>query len=325
MSAFQIADAVFERTLCDGLLRISATAPAAAWLHPWLPLNADTPSRPVWAGADEPMHVEVGLDESGTPPVALLNPFMRMKGVEAAWVGPDEIAFAGPVSWGGLDLAERSGRVVVCPVGGEPQWDVYAMLTLMSAMLLGRSARALVHAGAVVSPRGEAILLVGDAFAGKTTTLVNLVRSGAGWRYLSDDHVVLSRDGDRIMVEGWPRMFHMDEGYESGEVTRRRHAVDPASLALPVAAKAPLAGAVLPVIRGAETSLESASAGDVLTALIRQSPWLAGDRAVTRDILALLQKAAMLPARGRLGLAEDSYRDPNVLLREWRRLPGLEN
>ncbi|HKG91135.1 MAG TPA: hypothetical protein VKA84_04565, partial [Gemmatimonadaceae bacterium] len=163
-----------------------------------------------------------------------------------AWVDDEArtVTMASVVSGaaGTIDLGAR--RATLGP--GEPRagveiarvaWDVYSMLTASAALLLGRLGRALAHAGAVVTPGGRGWLLVGDAFAGKSTTCANLIT--AGWDYVSDDQGVLSRDessssgsgGGSLRIEGWPRTMHMDEAWERGEAPlRRRRDFDPAVL-----------------------------------------------------------------------------------------------
>lgn len=51
-----------------------------------------------------------------------------------------------------------------------------------------------VHAGAVATPDGQGVLLMGTGGVGKTTTVLDLVLSGR-WRYLGDDLVIVSPDG----------------------------------------------------------------------------------------------------------------------------------
>ena len=126
-----------------------------------------------------------------------------------------------------IGLSAEAARPVASEV--EPRnAAVFSALTLAAALLPNRMRRALLHAAAVVAPDGEAWLLVGDAFTGKTTTTVNLIREG--WDYVSDDHVVLGRaPGGGVVVEGWPRAFHLDRGYRSGASVGERDPVDPRS------------------------------------------------------------------------------------------------
>jgi hypothetical protein len=49
-----------------------------------------------------------------------------------------------------------------------------------------------VHAGAVASPDGDGLVLMGSGGVGKTTAVLDLV-SKHGWKYIGDDLVILSK------------------------------------------------------------------------------------------------------------------------------------
>ena len=221
-------------------------------------------------------------------------------------------------SAGEADLARGAATLVPVPgdvaADGVAAWDLFSMCTLASALLLGRMHRALVHAAGIVAPDGGAWLLAGDARAGKSTTSVNLI--AAGWRFVSDDNVVLFRGpGGAAWVEGWPRRFHLDEGWEEGVPRHRRGEVDPHERWPGQWVRtAPLAGLLYPrVAADRPTELSPVAASEALGALMRQSPWLLADRACAPEILASLRAACELPAYAlRLGL--DSYRDTDRLL-----------
>ncbi len=187
------------------------------------------------------------------------------------------------------------------------------MLTIASALLLGRLDRALVHSAAVVAPDGGAWLLLGDARAGKTTTTVNLISTG--WGYLSDDQVVLRRDGrDGVWAEGWLRPFHLDTGWHTGRPTRVRRPVDARALAADARCRnARLSGLLFPrVDPDRPTALVPMTPADALSRLVRQTPWLLADRATAPRLLELLTRAGRRPAfLLRLGL--DTFRDPELL------------
>lgn len=218
---------------------------------------------------------------------------------------------------GTIDLARLTATVWISPAAphAEPRRaDVFSALTLSAAFLLNRMRRALMHAAAVAAPDGRAWLLVGDAFAGKTTTTVNLI--SAGWHYLSDDHIVLGRAPDgTVRVEGWPRAFHLDRGYEKGVSTGERIAIDPTDLAPGRWRRtAPLAGVLFPVVEtDRPTAAASIAAADALARLVRQSPWLLADPPAARDVLSLLRDIARRPVF-MLRLGRDSYRDPERLI-----------
>jgi hypothetical protein len=302
---------IVRALLHDGRLRVEAHPRLLPALARWLPLLPDdTPAHPDGAV------LRVLSAEGAAPPVPPARRTLHLGGVDA-WVEDDRAVLAGGAeAWGTVAL-DRGVAEVRIAAGAEADvaaaWTAYSAATLSTALLLGRMGRALVHAAAVAPPDGPAWLLVGDARAGKTTTCANL--ASAGWRYLSDDHVVLFRDGEgRVAVEGLPRPFHLDEGYDAGTPTGRRGSADPRERWPGRWMRtAPLGGLLFPRVRAdAPTALERAEAGGALAALVRQSPWLLADRACAPRVLDLMRDAALLPAHAlRLGL--DTYTDPGRL------------
>lgn len=299
---------VVRSLLHDGRLRVEAHPRLLPMLTRWLPLlPEDTP-------ADPGGSVIRVLPAPDAPPRAPApRRTLHLGGVDAWVEGDFGVLAAGPEAWGAVALADGVAelRVAESAAGSVgAMWSLYSACTLSAALLLGRLGRALAHAAAVTPPEGPAWLLVGDARAGKTTTCANLTT--AGWRYLSDDHVVLYREQDgRVAVEGWPRRFHLDVGYDGGTVERERGETDPRDR-WPGGwrRKAPLGGMLFPrVDADAPTALERAEAGTALSGLLRQSPWLLADRAAAPRVLDLLRDAALLPVHGlRLGL--DTYSRP---------------
>jgi hypothetical protein len=66
----------------------------------------------------------------------------------------------------------------------------------------------LIHAGSVVTPRGDAVLLPGNPGSGKTTLVTGLIRAGFG--FLSDEiGIVDHREG---VVRPYPRALNLKEG-----------------------------------------------------------------------------------------------------------------
>jgi hypothetical protein len=66
------------------------------------------------------------------------------------------------------------------------------------------------HAAGLVGPNGLGILVVGESGSGKSTLTVVLIRQG--WRYLSDEAVLLRRRGERIDALSLRRDIYVDEG-----------------------------------------------------------------------------------------------------------------
>ncbi|HEX8905638.1 MAG TPA: hypothetical protein VF771_12380 [Longimicrobiaceae bacterium] len=310
--------------LADGALRLEAEPALLPLLRRWLPLLPydSTPSA---------AHGAVIRLVSGDPagiPVLPAAPVLRL-GSADVWVA----AAAGRAvfrctagSAGEADLARGVVHLHPAAFGEETReavaWDVYNMCTLSCAMLLARMHRSLAHAAAVVAPDGGAWLLAGDTHAGKSTTSVNLIE--AGWRFVSDDHVVLFRGGDgRIRVEGWPRYFHLDEGWEDGSPLHRRGEIDPHERWPGRWLRtAPLAGLLFPRVEADRpTELAPMAGTEALAGLMRQSPWLLADRACAAEVLSFLRAACEHPAYAlRLGL--DTYRDTARLLEVLRPLGG---
>jgi len=214
--------------LADGALRLEVEPPLLPLVQRWLPLLETFDTAPPAGGAV----VRVASGDPARLPLPEGPPVLRL-GSADLWVddATGRAALRCGAGSGGMgDL--RAGEMALTPApgdaaeGGAVAWDVFSMATLASAVLLGRMHRALVHAAGVVAPDGRAWLLAGDAHAGKSTTSVNLL--SAGWRFVSDDNLVLFRGADgRMGVEGWPRRFHLDEGWEEGAPRHRRGEVHP--------------------------------------------------------------------------------------------------
>ena len=296
----------------DGALRLVLDRPLVPLAERWVPEEpGGATSRPA-TGA----RIDVRCSARAAPrprSAATLS-----VGTVCAWVderrGVVRLRGALASSSGAVSLASRVARLCADPASGdEAASDLYSMLTISAALLVAGLGRALLHAAAVVAPDGAAWLLVGDARSGKSTTCANLARGGwgGGWGYLSDDQTVLAATEQGIMVEGWLRPFHLDEGWERGEVCGRRRTIHPAALGIGGQRRvAPLAGILLPVVAPERpTSLAPISAGQALAELVRQSPWLLAHRAVAAAGITVLSRAAQTPAFA-LTLGLDTYGDP---------------
>jgi hypothetical protein len=217
-----------------------------------------------------------------------------------------------------VDPAAGEARVrLAVPEGQHEQVgpEVFGVLMVCAGLLLGRTCRTLVHAGAVLAPDGRAWLLCGGPFCGKTSSIVGLVR--AGWDYLADDYVVLGRAGaDALEVEGWPRRFNLDVGYRAGSSRGVRRRVEPSGFGPGRwRSRARLGGLLFPRVRADQpTSASPVSAMDALAGLLPQSPWLAADGPAAPMLLDLLREASALPAHA-LSLGSDCYEDPAPLAR----------
>ncbi|HWV57967.1 MAG TPA: hypothetical protein VNZ57_10985 [Longimicrobiales bacterium] len=315
--------------LVDGSLEVEVEAGHEDAVLRWLPLSsvasvvapADAAVRSP-LGLLEPARIHVGggdiAGKGGAHTDTTREPLLRLMSVAAWRAGPGReyaIASARGQIDGLIDI-ER-GRADVMAHAPETESSRRAMfyaLTLAAAFLVLRGHRALMHAAAVAPPGGDALLLVGDARAGKSTTVANLM--SAGWEYLSDDQVVISQHDTGVVVEGWPRRFHLDAGWHEARVTGLRETVDPAGIGTGSFRRAATVGAVVfpRVAPGGGTRLEPVTASNALAQLIRQSPWLLVDAPTAPAVLACLTRAASLPTY-RLLLDRDTYADPERLAR----------
>ncbi len=213
-----------------------------------------------------------------------------------------------------IDLELRVARIAASPEARAA--DLTSTLTIVAALLLLRVGRTAVHAAAVVPPESaEAWLLLGDSHSGKSTATANLVK--AGWSYLSDDYIVLSRGADEtIVLEGWPDDFHIDEGWQAGKPTGVRGTLP--ELGLRTGARvstATLKGVLFTRISANEpTRISTIDAIVALERIIRQSPWLVADKKTASTVLDLLSATACLPA-AELRLGIDTFGDAQLLAR----------
>jgi hypothetical protein len=298
----------------DGALSLVYDSTLAHFVEGWLPRQPSGPE------SNSSAAIEV---VSGSLPVLSIEdpPTLRLGKIDAWYLAPDEqVVMAGRAEGGSRGLIELSARRALLCVEPEARddvaaADVYSMLTVAAALLLGRLGRALVHAGAVVAPAGSAWAVAGDAKSGKSTLCAGLI--AAGWSYLSDDQIVLWAESglESLRTEGWPRDFHLDEGWARGVPTGARRVVDPRSLGPGRWQRsAGLAGTLLPQVAAEKpTRVSPVQPSETLAALVRQTPWLMVDPAVAPACLELLRAVATLPAY-RVSLGRDAFGDPPVLL-----------
>lgn len=151
-----------------------------------------------------------------------------------------------------LDSGNARGRVLLDPRALPADRTVdpleYPLDELLFQRLLAPRGGLELHAVGVVTPSGRGYLLAGRSGDGKTTT-ARLWQQRPGAAILSDDRIVLTRDGGGWRMHGTP--WH-------GE----------AELALP--ASAPLSG-VFVLARGEETAIVPMGAAGAVAALLARS------------------------------------------------------
>jgi hypothetical protein len=302
--------------LHDAALVLESDACLGALAEAWLPSVAVEPLPPMRSDPS-PARIDLSVTALAPPPPAGPSAF-RAAGVEA-WLtdgGPAVLRGADPEEWASIHLEDMVAQVSAPAQGAQVgrEGSVFHLLDVSAALLMGRLGRTFLHAAAVARPGEGAWLLVGDSCSGKTTTTLNLM--GRGWSVVSDDAVVVfqEHEGGPVWIEGWPRRFGVDEGWERGEVTGRRSRREPGTFAtVNWQRSAPLAGLVFPRIMGdAPTCLQPASAARALERLIRQSPWLMADRSGAPRLLRMFRSMVEAPLF-ELSLGRDTYRDAGKL------------
>ena len=301
----------------DGALALSVDRELAAAVAPWLPTHLRLAARPRATAPAARLVVRVAPRAAPAAASPARRPDL-VAGDLRLWRDGERMRLgtASGAGWTGVvDLARRHATLTA-PADAfpePPRATLHPMLLLATAYLLGRLGRALVHGAALIAPDGRAWLLVGDTHAGKTTTCATLV--DAGWHYCADDHAILQPSAAGLVVEGWPRVFHLDAGWDAGTPAGGpRRDVDafarwPGRWRL----AAPLGGVLCPrVDADAATTLAPLDAPARLAAIVRQSPWLAADPTAAPALLALLQRAAARPGAA-LRLGPDTFRRPAPL------------
>jgi hypothetical protein len=302
--------------LGDGALVLRVEPGVRAAVLPWVPRGRSPRSETITPRATLSVEQADVDDSAAQLAFTKRQPTLVLGGV-SAYIERDDVWVHGasPIS-GRANLARREARVAIDSAATPPAPvnAVHGALTLLSALLLGRIDRALVHAAAVVDAGGRGWLLVGDTHSGKTTTCATLV--AAGWRYVADDQVVLDASPSGLEAEGWPRDAHLDRGWSSGRVTRTRTAADLSTIRADAwQDRVRVHGAwFTSVDADRPTAARRIAPADALGRLIRQSPWLLADSATAASGLALLSRVAAMPCAA-VSLGRDSYADGGRLVR----------
>lgn len=230
--------------------------------------------------------------------------------------------------WDGASLARvrAGGREIAVDVAAQSLRDghVFSHVFLLIAVVVALRWRSLfhVHAGALVSPGGNGILVAGSAGAGKSTLTLALLE--AGCEYLGDDAVFV-QGGEAARVLALPRAFHvaprtaaafpriaglLGDFLPAGEKQR----LD-ARVAWPGRERAtmPLPGVVLlPSVEGGpSTEVARVTAAEALGALIESSTYVIIDGLPgAMDHLDALRQVADGARAYRVALGRDLLEDP---------------
>jgi hypothetical protein len=114
---------------------------------------------------------------------------------------------------GRIEIAPSERRVTAWFTGNTPEYKSLIPYTFLSSTFvaaLRRSSLYVLHAAGVVEPAsGAGVILMGVSGSGKSSLAIRLVRSG--WRYLSDDSIVLSDSEGQVKMHPLRRFFALSD------------------------------------------------------------------------------------------------------------------
>ena len=191
------------------------------------------------------------------------------------------------------------------------------------------------HAAALASETGEGVLLVGPSGSGKSTLAIGLIRRG--WRYLSDDAVLLRHGSAGVEALACRRSFYIDavraEDYSDfclGDVEpdstggrRRRLGINETYPEQYVPRCLPRI-LIFPQITGQdESSLSSVDHVTALRILLAQSAPQLFDRYTMSGHLELLKRLLQQSETYELNAGTDLYRQPAKMIDLLREARGV--
>ncbi len=158
--------------------------------------NAFISAMPEWV-----QHIYLKMDPGEDPYIE----YNKEYGFVVILKGAELSAFA-------VSLAPYTDLLVVTEVpeetGKSPLLFNTVLIPALRELLLIQG-KALLHAGCVVSPAGDAILIIADSGGGKTSTTISLTREG--FHFISDDLVTLSVSERGIIVEGIAKQVNLTQ------------------------------------------------------------------------------------------------------------------
>jgi hypothetical protein len=181
------------------------------------------------------------------------------------------------------------------------------------------------HAAGLVAPDRTGVLLVGDSGSGKSTLTIGLIRRG--WRYLSDDAVLLRRTTSGIEALALRRHFYVDApaaeryaGLPLGDVVpdaggglRRRVGIEDAFASQRDAACVPRVLLFCKIVPRESSALVPVGAATALGRLLAQCVRQAFEREATADHLVLLRQLLRQTRFLDLEAGSDLHRQPALL------------
>ncbi len=173
-----------------------------------------------------------------------------------------------------------------------------------------------------LNKEGLGILLVGSSGSGKTTTMLNLIRSG--WQFLSDDAVLLHETPTAIEALAFRKGFSVmpDVAHDLERVATSFEFDDPEGKKIVELADDFGGGrterckpkmVLFPVLSGEVTRLEAMNPVEALLKLSQQSGGIMTDAKISQLQLSMLKTLLRQVQCFKLNLAEDSLSSPQLI------------
>ncbi len=210
-----------------------------------------------------------------------------------------------------IDVARRQVTPLALPSDGDPfvSYACHSYLRLALLFLLRRLGWFELHGGACVRD-GQAYVFVGASGSGKTSAILGLLE--AGWRYVSDDALLIKRIGEgdagagdaicaragralfSVTMDGLRRFPRLQPHAEPRLQSAEKRVVDPRAVwpdrFEPVAKPAFLFFCQL--CDAERTQVSPLPPADALARLMMSTPWLALDRETAEAHLATYRRLA---------------------------------
>jgi hypothetical protein len=226
-------------------------------------------------------------------------------------------------SWFSVDLENRTGTLSLHPGFSKLSAKAQLDLFLIGFNELMASAGHFDLHGAALSHVHASVLLVGATRTGKSTAALALV--AAGWRYVSDDALLLS-DENPVRARSFRHPFNVDprlaSHYPAIQSHFRGHEAEDGKRFLDVERAYPgqfldscvPSHLVFTRLSGRQqTRIDSLEAGEAMTRLIQQSPSLAFRGRHARAHLAVLARLMRQVRPFVLSAGKDARARPDIL------------
>jgi len=223
---------------------------------------------------------------------------------------------------------DRRGDVHLAPSFSARPSDLRRQFWMYTLVKLLQSAGVHgLHAAGLVAPDGAGLLVVGDSGSGKSTLTIGLIRRG--WRYLSDDAVLLRRGERAVEALALRRHFYVDadaaslypelpRGEEIPDASggrRRRVGVEEAYPSQRVSACEPRILLFTRIVPREESALISVDPSVALGRLLAQCVRQAFEREATSQHLVVLKQLLKQARFFDLEAGADLHRSPALLER----------